>query len=74
MIEIIPTLLTPAMLAMAPLNTEAPTIMYDWNTQTASAFDAEGEVMQFQQRQTWRNTMSMDRLRSAMNTDDLESD
>ena len=74
MIEIIPTLLTPAMLALAPLNTEVPTIKYDWNTQTASAFDAEGEVMQFQQRQTWRNSTSMARGSAQYIADDLESD
>lgn len=73
MIEIIPTLLTPAMLAMTPLNTEAPIIKYDWNTQTASAFNSEGREMQLKPRQTWRDTMSW-KLGQGYTTDDMESD
>lgn len=33
MIEIIPTLLTPAMLALSPPNTPAPQHVYDWDAQ-----------------------------------------
>ncbi len=45
MIEIIPNLLTPAMLAISPLNHAAPTFEYSWENQTAAAYDASGNLV-----------------------------
>ncbi len=42
MIEIIPTLLTPAMLAFAPPNESAPVHNYDWQTQRTVVSAADG--------------------------------
>ncbi len=67
MFEIIPTLLTPAMLAMSPLQTEAPTIKYDWTTQSATAFDKDGKEMQLG-KPTWRSSDSFT-LRGLMQDD-----
>lgn len=76
MIEIIPTLLTPAMLALAPLKTEAPTITYDWNIQTAMVDSEEtaenAEKMQFGSKATWRKSMSYEGGR--FTSDDWEAD
>ena len=44
MIEIIPSLLTPAMLAMSPLNTPAVEHEYDWQQQR-SLMHIDGELI-----------------------------
>lgn len=44
MIEILPTLLTPAMLALSPPQSPAPESRYDWQSQTASLYDSTGKA------------------------------
>jgi|LakMenEpi03Aug12_release.lakeMendotaPanAssembly.Ray.scaffolds.fasta_scaffold1411719_1 hypothetical protein len=76
MIEIIPSLLTPAMLALSPMKTEAPVISYDWQSQKALVESGEAaenaEEMQFGNRATWRKSMSYEGGR--FTSDDWEAD
>lgn len=71
MLEIIPTLLTPAMLAISPPNTPAPQHTYDWAAQR-TVMSIDGEILDPINAGSLRGTQSY--VTSSFTIDDWNSD
>lgn len=71
MLEVIPTLLTPAMLALNPPNTPAPQHLYDWSSQR-TVVSVAGTAIDRQNAGTLNGTRSY--VGSSFTIDDWNQD
>ena len=71
MIEIIPTLLAPAMLAMSPPNQPVPQHTYDWQAQR-TVMSIGGKQISPYSSGSWRGSQSY--VGSTLTIDDLNQD